>query len=345
MSIYEALRARALPVLPETREEMLTVLQQEEYGFVPPPPLQLQFEAEPPRPFAAGKATLQKVRLQCTLPGGTCSFPIYAAIPHKAVPCPAFVLINFSSAVPDPYYPAEEILDRGYAVFSFFHGDVTTDDPDMENNLAGAILGGKPRDDAAPGKIALWAWAAMRTLDYALTLQCIDSSRIAVVGHSRLGKTALLAGALDERFSLVISNDSGCGGAALFRGKVGERIEQITNRFPFWFCPRFRQYAGREEALPFDQHFLLSAIAPRALYVASAQEDTWADPTSEYLGCVAAAPAFERFGKDFIHPDGFPRTGQPLHEGRIGYHRRAGTHYLSREDWNLFMDFFDCQRA
>lgn len=179
-------------------------------------------------------------------------------------------------------------------------------------------------------------------MDYAYTLDCFDFNRAAVVGHSRLGKTALWAGALDERFTHVISNNSGCSGAAITRQKKGERIRDIIRVFSRWFCDNYQKYVDKEELLPFDQHFLVAAIAPRKVYVASAIEDEWADPVSEFLSCYAASEVYEKLGlKGFISSDRLPEAGEYFHEGNIGYHLRKGTHYLSREDWNLFMDYME----
>lgn len=345
MDILAELKSRNLPELPQNREEILQILQREEYGFLPQAPLSLRFEERNviKKDFAAGKASLKEITAYCTLPGGELSFPFYAVVPASRGPHPAFVLINFSHDVPDKYYPAEEIVDGGYAVFSFGYQDVTSDNGNMYDHFAAALRKNDGSSDD-PGKIAIWAWAAMRVMDYVQTREDIDHEHVAVIGHSRLGKTALFAGAMDERFALTISNDSGCGGAAISRGKVGESIEAITNRFPFWFCKNYSKYAEKEDMQPFDQHFLLAAIAPRALYVASAQEDDWADPTSEFLSCVAVSPVFERFGEGFVHEGKIPETGQLLHEGKIAYHRRAGSHYLSREDWKYYMAYFDSIR-
>ena len=179
-------------------------------------------------------------------------------------------------------------------------------------------------------------------MDYAQTLSCLDFTRAAVVGHSRLGKTALLAGALDTRFTAAFSNCSGCSGAALSRGgnEKRETVGHICGQFPFWFCRRYQQYAGAEDTLPFDQHFLLACMAPRRVYVSSAAADLWADPVSEYLSCVAAGKVYRQLGlSGFVCPDRLPQVGDVFAAGRIGYHLRAGTHYFSREDWLHFMDF------
>lgn len=346
------------------RKEILNLLCEEEYGFMPKQHDSLRWEVlEEDTSFCAGKATLQKVLLTAAFGTDSFSFPIYAAIPNAPGKHPFFVLINFSDKVPDKYLPSEEICDRGYGVISFWCEDVAADDAKHSGvsdelkelllrcyNLKAAAFPDAPLSPDEPalhpgnrfGKIRLWAWAASRAMDYACSLDSLDAGRAAVVGHSRLGKTALLAGALDERFSCVISNDSGCSGAAISRGKVGERIQNITDVFDYWFCPNYKNYAEKEETLPFDQHFLLAAIAPRKVYVASAAEDLWADPVSEFLSCAAASEIYEKLGlKGLVCPDRLPEAGEHFHEGNIGYHLRKGTHYLSREDWNLFMDYLD----
>ncbi len=345
--LEEMLRERNLPAVFtgeqtwETRRvELLEMLCREEYGFLPPLPQSMQFEIlETNERYCAGKATYQKIRLQMTFPTGEFAFPFYAVIPNKPGKHPFFVHINFRDNVPDRYMPTEEICDNGFAVFSFCYRDVTSDDGDFSTGLAG-VLACDPAKDC--GKIALWAYAASRVMDYAQTLSCLDFTRAAVAGHSRLGKTALLAGALDTRFTAAFSNESGCSGAALSRGgnEKRETVGHICGQFPFWFCRRYQQYAGAEDTLPFDQHFLLACMAPRRVYVASAAADLWADPVSEYLSCVAAGKVYRQLGlSGFVCPDRLPQVGDVFAAGRIGYHLRAGTHYFSRADWLHFVEF------
>lgn len=179
-------------------------------------------------------------------------------------------------------------------------------------------------------------------MDYASTLPELDHGRITVVGHSRLGKTALLTGALDGRFYCAFSNDSGCSGAAITREKTGEHIADIMQKFPYWFSETYAKYIDNEEALPFDQHWLIAANAPHKVYVASAEEDTWACPEKEFLACIAASEYYEALtGVGFIHTGSRPSTKRRHHSGNIGYHMRRGTHYLSREDWDNFIKFLD----
>lgn len=335
------------------REEIKAVLCREEYGQPPPPPMRLTAEIlEEDERFCAGNATLTKLALTAELAGdASFTFPVYSAVPNKGRPCPAFVHINFRDAVPDTYMPSEEICDRGFAVFSFCYQDVTADDDDFSQGLAGALNTGNAkaintRAPADPGKIAMWAWAAMRVMDYMQGLESIDKANIAVVGHSRLGKTALWAGGLDERFAFVISNDSGCSGAAISRGKVGESVARICDRPGYWFCENYWAYGNREFEMPFDQHFLLALAAPRGLYVASAETDLWADPVSEFLACCAVAEVYSLLGKPgLVTPDRLPEVGETLQEGGVGYHLRPGNHYFSRYDWNRYMEYMTRHRV
>lgn len=340
--LKELLNKRNLPELTD-RKTMLDILCKEEYGYLPPPPDKLTWSVEKGivRNFCAGKAALDKVVLTTEFSHGKFSFPIYVAIPAEKQKHPFFIHINFRDNVPDRYMPTEEIIDHGFAVISFCYKDVTSDDADFTNGLAGVLdKDGRKRDDSA-GKIAIWAWAAHRAMDYAQTLDNLDLNRSIVCGHSRLGKTALLTAALDERFACAFSNDSGCSGAALSRGKQGENIENICKSFPYWFCKKYETYANKEHLMPFDQHYLLASMAPRLAYVSSAEEDSWADPDSEFLACVTASEAYEKMGlKGFIHNNKLPAAGETCHAGAIGYHLRKGSHCFSREDWLIFMNYF-----
>ncbi len=321
------------------REEIKKMLQEEEYGYIPKKPDHLSVELISEVLFCAGKATHKLLKFTVTIGENEFSFPVEAVIPKAEGPHPAFIHIDFMSGVPTKYTPSEEICDGGFAVFSFCYNDVTSDDGNFKCGIA-KYFGGRRRS-TAPGKIAMWAWAAMRVMDYVETLPEIDKSRVAVAGHSRLGKTALVTGAYDERFNYVISNNSGCSGAALARKTVGETVVAITNRFPFWFCPRYLKNAKDFiEKSKFDQHFLLSLIAPRHLIVGSAEDDLRADPSSEFLSAVSASEAYKILGRvGLVHNGEIPVAKAVLDEGSLCYQIRKGAHYFSREDWQVYMDY------
>ena len=349
--IREILEERKLPAL-KSREEMLELLQRYEYGFIPPKPESVEWIVEENmlphgriQYFCAGYADAYKITAKCVVNGKTFSFPFYGAIPAKpgTVPgkYPFFIHINFRENSPDIGLPTEELIDNGFAVFHFDYRTVTSDDRDFTNGLAGVLYADGKRAPTDAGKIAMWAWAAQRVLDFAYTMSDrLDLSRACVCSHSWLGKTALLAAATDTRFSFCHSNDSGCSGAAITRDKIGERIEDICRVYPFWFCENYLNYRQDVHTLPLDQHYLIAAVAPRYVSVASAANDSWADPASEFLGCAAASPAYEALGLTGLAcEDRIPENDECLPDGRIGYHVRPGEHYIGRKDWHRLIQF------
>lgn len=284
------------------------------------------------------KGILSRINIQIQILNQYFSFPCNLIIPKHADNAPVFLYLSFSSGLVDELLPVEEIIDQGFAIASFYYQDVVPDKEDGFVNGMARIVTRNPYDSW--GKISMWSWAASRVMDYLQTLKTINKERIAIIGHSRLGKTALWCGANDERFSLVVSNDSGAGGAALFRGKTGEKIENLVGTPSYWFCGNFKQYSRREMELPFDQHFILSLVAPRSLYVCSAEDDDWSDPKSEFLCCIAANKAYQLYGiEGLVSQDKYPKVNQVLDGGNIGYHMRKGSHFLSRYDWQKVMDY------
>ena len=244
-------------------------------------------------------------------------------------------------------WPLDSVLKRGYGVATMHCADV---DPDKFDNFKDGVHGTfdpthypKGRPDDAWGTIGAWAWGLSRAMDYFETDKDIDHTKVAVLGHSRLGKTSLWAGAQDKRFSIVISNDSGCTGAALARHMQGQTIADINKKFPHWFCDNYKRYSDKENTLPVDQHMLISLIAPRAVYVASAEKDRWADPEGEFLSCVHAEPVYKLFVLSGLKTKVMPGTNQPINDGHIGYHLRTGKHDLTEYDWKCFMDYADKQ--
>ena len=321
------------------QEEIRELLAKRQYGKIPPKPEHMDVDVISTYDrFARGLAERKNLKLTFTNGIDEFSFPAVSVIPKKKGKHPAFIYIDFEGGDANKYMPTEEIVERGFALFTFSYKNATSDDKRFKNGVA-KYLAKSRREPDAPGKIALWAWCAMRVMDYVETLGMIDLDHVAVIGHSRLGKTALLTGGYDTRFKYVISNDSGCAGAAIERGKIGETYSRISEVFPYWFCPAFNKDAAKKTDFPFDQHFLMSLTAPRELIIGSAIEDTWADPTSEFLGAASLEDVYAIFGKKgLVHTDEVPSPRSVLDEGSVSYYVREGTHYLSRHDWNTYMD-------
>ena len=334
------------------RPETLELFRKHVYGRAPVGrPKTLKFVSKETDPKAMdGAATLKRVDIEYSGPGGKGVIRLGLFIPNRAKkPVPGFLLIcnrspsniDMTRKKKSPFWPAERIVARGYMAAAFYNADV---DPDKHDGFKNGVHGifdpkGKPRPGDAWGTIAAWAWGASRVMDYFESDPDIDAKHIGVVGHSRGGKTSLWCGAEDERFALVISNDSGCTGAALARNKKGERVARINKSFPHWFNSNYKKFNEKEDELPVDQHQLIALMAPRLVYVASASKDAWADPEGEFLSCVHAGPVYELFGFKGVGAAKMPAVQQPLHVGRIGHHIREGKHNLTEYDWDRFMDF------
>lgn len=331
------------------RNEILGLFKNDVYGLMPYTYDNLQFSVTNELLDAMeGKAQLKEVEITAWKFSKAVKINLVLFIPNKTKrPAPAFLFINnrdknntdASRNIKSEFWPAEMLIDSGYAIASFHTSDAA---PDEKNTYQEGVIQLYPEQlqvDNGMKAIGAWAWAASRIMDYFEIQYDVDPKKIAIVGHSRGGKAALWAGANDQRFSIVISNCSGNTGAALSRRKFGETIKSINDRFPHWFCNNYKKYNDNEEALPVDQHMLISLIAPRPVYVTSASKDLWADPKGSYLSLKYAEKVYALYNKQSLLSAEPPPINIPIINSQLGYHNREGVHDLTLYDWSNFIRF------
>jgi dienelactone hydrolase len=241
-------------------------------------------------------------------------------------------------------WPLAEIVRRGYALAAFYSGDVDSDRKEVSDGLyAWLAAGDQGRNNPTNrGTIAAWAWGYHRCVDYLVTEPSVDSHRIAALGHSRNGKTALLAAAFDERIAIAFPHQAGCGGSAPSRGKTGESVKAINDHFPHWFNAQFKQFNDAPERLPFDQNCLVALCAPRPVLFSAGEDDQWANPAGQFQVLQAADGVYRFLGTEGLAAKEIPRQ-RNLVTSPLGYYVREGKHSMTPDDWATFMNFADSQ--
>jgi hypothetical protein len=331
------------------RPEILALFEDNVYGQLPKTFDSINYRVDNDVPGAMdGKARLKEITISVWRENKQVAIHLTLFTPNNGKkPSPAFLLINNQDkSFTDParkvkagFWPAEMVIDSGYAIAAFQVGDAAPDDKDTYQN---GVLQLYPEQLAAGNgmkAIGAWAWAASRIMDYFKTDSNIDAGKVGLVGHSRGGKTALWAGAQDQRFAVIFSNCSGNTGAALARRQFGETVKAINTVFPHWFNSNYKKYNDNVNALPVDQHMLMTLIAPRPLYTTSATQDLWADPKGSYLAAVNAQSVYALYGRHSALTPQPPPPNMPVIHSILGYHIREGVHDLTEYDWGNFIRF------
>ncbi|MCP4607177.1 MAG: acetylxylan esterase [Planctomycetes bacterium] len=342
------------------RPQILSLFGNLVYGCVPEPesPIKTVFKVRKTDPkFMGGKATRKDVQIRISNDKGAVEMLVLVFVPNKASkPVPAFMKHSFNNTKSRDFdsHPSKSRLRNGWPLGEFFdrgYGFVAVYQQDLVGHNEVEFLRGIHRlfyrkGQSFPqanewGVLSAVAWGAMRAMDYLETDDDIDHNRVAIMGHSKMGKATLWTAAQDERFALAISAQSGCAGAALWRRRSGETLEKMVTRFPYWLCRNAWKFVNNEEDLPVDQHMLLACIAPRPVYVHSGVEDTWADGRGEYLSAYHASEVYRLLGKIGLSSESSPPVGQAIIESDVGYHNRKGGHSIEMYDWQRFLDFAD----
>ncbi len=361
------------------RPELQRLFQHYMYGFAPPAPKSMEARVEYEDVAAlGGKATMQVVRLKYG-PAEAPAISLLVFVPNKRTgKVPAFVGINFCgnhAVIDDPHIPlvkgwiynscpgcrenkaseeargkqadvwaVEQTIDRGYALATFYSGDVDPDHPDFTDGVHPHYLrpGQTAPSETDWGTIAAWAWGVSRVVDYMVLRPEIEKTKIAAVGHSRLGKTVLLAAALDDRIALAIPHQAGCGGTAPSRttDPKAEHVKRINTSFPHWFNDVFPKFNDDTTKLPFDQNGLVALCAPRPVLLSNAEEDLWANPSGQFEVLKGADGTYRLLGVEGLRPGAKPET-DVLIDSRLGYYIRPGKHSMTTGDWKIFLDFAD----
>jgi hypothetical protein len=356
------------------RQEVLELFAQNMFGRSPQPPRSIKFNVfDTDKHALVGKAVRKQVTIYfSSKPDGPKENLLIYLPANARKPVPVILSLSFSGNQTASHEPqiklatvwntkthekqqapeesrgheqetVEKVLARGYGYATLCYQDI---EPDFKGGYAYGVrplffkAGQTEPSGDDWGAIGAWAYGLSRAMDYLEKDKDVDAKRVAILGHSRLGKTALWAGAMDQRFAMVISSCSGEGGASLARRDYGETISNLTGAFPYWFCNNFQKYAGHADRLPVDTHELIALIAPRPVYITGGETDRWADPKGEFLACVAAGPVYRLLGAEDLETDRMPQLDQPITH-TIAYHIHKGGHDVTAFDWDQFLSFAD----
>jgi len=332
------------------RPEIIKLFENNVYGQVPKEFDDIQFKVVNKDENAMnGKATLKEVAITVSQSNRSITMNLVMFTPNKVnEPVPMFLVINHRGIKTmdvtrqnkDGFWPAEEVIDAGFGISGFDVIDVSPDDKvKFKEGILKELYPEQLEMKNGMRGLGAWGWGASRAIDYFEKDELVDATKVISVGHSRGGKASLWFGAQDERVAITISNESGNSGAALSRRNFGETVARITENFPYWFCPNYQQFANNEDRLPIDQHMLLALIAPRAVYVASAVEDLWADPKGQYLALKESQPVFNLYGIETNLPEKMPAVNEQVIRPHMGFHNREGKHNMTPYDWQQFINF------
>lgn len=335
----------------ERRPEILTLFENNIYGQMPKKFDKISYKVVNDNLKAMdGKAHLKEVTITVAQANKTVAIHLILFTPNGVNKrSPVFLLINNrdkdntdpTRKIKSEFWPAEMVIENGYAIAAFHVSDTAPDNKETYQNGVLQLYPEQLTADNGMKAIGAWAWAASRVMDYFETDKEIDLNKVNLVGHSRGGKAALWAGAQDQRFAMIFSNCSGNTGAALARRQFGETIKAINTTFPHWFNNNYKQFNDNANALPVDQHMLISLIAPRPVYTTSATKDLWADPVGSYLSIVEAQKVYALYGKKSALNPGPPPPDTPIIQSVVGYHNRTGIHNMTAYDWDNFIRFAD----
>ncbi len=331
------------------RPEIIKLFEENVYGQMPKSYDRLTYSTKNEKAGAmAGKAILKEVAIEVVNRNKPVKINLVLFVPTKPKkPVPVFLLINNrgnentdpTRAQKSDFWPAEMVIDSGYAIAAFHVSDLAPDDTATYVNGVLQLYPEQLTANDGMRAIGAWAWGASRVLDYFEKDAAIDAKKVLVVGHSRGGKASLWAAAEDQRFAMCFSNCSGNTGAALSRRQFGETINQINTVFPHWFAKNYKNFNKNVNALPVDQHMLIATVAPRPLYATNASKDLWADPTGTFLSLKQAEQVYALYGIKSTLPAIPPAINQPIINSQMGYHLREGEHNLTAYDWSNFIKF------